>query len=72
MREVQTSFDELYPAAVHDRWPVVALEFGYRGRCSCGWVGPELASRRLAQGSVSSHLARTAPGRRVVALLRKP
>lgn len=71
MREVQLALDEMYAELVHGHMGVVALEFGYRGQCRCGWVGQLQDTKALARGSVSSHLSRTEPGARVVALLRR-
>lgn len=71
MREVQLAFDEMYQELTHGHDGVIPTDDGYRARCLCGWISMEKPTKPLARGSASSHIARTVPGARVVALLRK-
>lgn len=71
MREVQLALDEMYQELDHGHAGVTPTDVGYRGRCLCGWISLEQPTKPKARGAVSSHLARTVPGARVVALLRK-
>lgn len=67
----QFSLDELAPDLNHGHAGLIATEDGYRGRCICGWIGPEQAKKPKARGSVSGHLARTVQGQLLVKTLRK-
>lgn len=70
-RDQQLTLSEIDPAVSHGHDRVVPCMAGYRGRCVCGFVTVELPTKALARGAVSSHLARTPSGQRVVATLRK-
>ncbi len=71
MAITQFSLDEIIPDVDHAHAGVIATEDGYRGRCACGWIGPEVTSKAWARGRVSSHLSRTIQGQLLVKTLRK-
>lgn len=70
-RTQQLAIEELDPKLWHGHDVIVPTETGYRGFCACGWVSRERTTKRGARGEVTSHLARTPAGRRIVASLRK-
>lgn len=70
-RVVQLALEETDPGLWHGHDVVVPTDTGYRGCCACGWVSDTLPDKAKARGAVSSHLARTPAGRRVVATLRR-